>query len=106
MNRHPEAIAHLLEAIDLKPDFGAAHFNLGAEYLALGRHADALAETRRALALDPGLDIGHFQVGLICAASGDGACARREHEILMKTNAGLAARLLGKIDENRSPGGL
>ena len=99
INRHREAVEHLLVALDLNPGLSAAHLNLGTEYLALGKHAEALAAARKALPLDPGLDINHFQLGMICAAAGDVACARREHELLLRANAGLAARLREEIEK-------
>jgi len=102
LNRHREAAEHLQAAIRLDPGSSAAHLNLGAEYLALGMRAEALAATRGALALDPALDIAHLQLGSICAALGDRICARRELELLLGTNTGLAARLRREIDA--SPG--
>ena len=99
INRHREAAEQLLVAIELNPNLGAAHMNLGLEYLALGRHAEALAAARKALTLAPGQDIIHFQLGMICAAAGDAAGARHEHELLLGVNAGLAARLREEIEK-------
>jgi tetratricopeptide (TPR) repeat protein len=44
--RHDEAVKHLERAVELFPDFGAAHYTLARAYRALGRDEDA----RRALA--------------------------------------------------------
>ncbi len=90
---------HLLAAIGLNPGLSVAHLSLGTEYLALGRHAEALAAAREALSLDPGRAIIHFQLGLIYAAAGDVTGARREHELLLGMNTGLAARLRREIDK-------
>jgi len=103
VNRHDEAVEHLLVAIGLDPGLSAAHLSLGTEYLALGKHAEALAAARKALTLDPGRDLIHFQLGLICAAAGDAAGARREHELLLGVNAGLAARLREEIEKPPRP---
>jgi tetratricopeptide (TPR) repeat protein len=48
-----EAIAWFLEAVALKPDFAAAHANLGMLLLATKRHADAEPHLRTAVALMP-----------------------------------------------------
>jgi tetratricopeptide (TPR) repeat protein len=48
-----EAIAHLREALRLRPDFPDPHFNLGRAHTRAGRGRDALAEYRAALVHRP-----------------------------------------------------
>jgi protein O-mannosyl-transferase len=52
--RIEESIAHLHRAIDLKPDYAEAHYNLGTALERLERRDEAIAAYERALALAPG----------------------------------------------------
>jgi Tfp pilus assembly protein PilF len=52
-----EALAHLLQAIDIEPndpENAPAYFNLGAILQQQGQRDEAIAAYRRAVALDPG----------------------------------------------------
>jgi Flp pilus assembly protein TadD len=48
-------MAHFREAIAIRPDFAAAHSNLGVAYAQDGRMAEARLEWETALRLDPDL---------------------------------------------------
>ncbi|MFN0006318.1 MAG: tetratricopeptide repeat protein, partial [Planctomycetota bacterium] len=51
--RNGEAIQHLAEAVQLRPDFGDAWLNLGAAYAGVGRHPEAADCLRRGIQLEP-----------------------------------------------------
>jgi tetratricopeptide (TPR) repeat protein len=48
-----EAVKHFKKAVALKPDFKAAHNNLGGVYLLEGRYEDAIKAFREVIRLDP-----------------------------------------------------
>lgn len=50
-----QALGHLRMALDLRPDFPAAHAEIGALYLSLGRPEDAERHLQRARSADPSL---------------------------------------------------
>ena len=52
-----------MEAIRLKPDNAAAHFNLGLAHYAAGRFAEAESHYRRAIEQDPRLLAAYLQLG-------------------------------------------
>jgi tetratricopeptide (TPR) repeat protein/2-polyprenyl-3-methyl-5-hydroxy-6-metoxy-1,4-benzoquinol methylase len=55
-------------AIELRPDFGEAHLNLGNVLLHQGRHEEALAEYGKVLALNPRHGGAYLNMGHILAA--------------------------------------
>jgi protein O-mannosyl-transferase len=55
MNRIPESIARLQEAVRLRPGFAQAHNNLGASLAAANRYPEALEQFALAVQLDPTL---------------------------------------------------
>ena len=57
-----EAMDVLRRAIEVQPNLGAAHVQLGLTLLAVGRTDQALAEMKRAIELDP--NDAHAYVGL------------------------------------------
>ena len=81
--RRPDlAIAALRSALELNPQFAAAHVQLGEAYVQQGRPAEALAAFRQAAALSGGRDSALIAYAL--ALSGE---------------RGTAARLLGALLE-------
>ena len=48
-----EAIPHFRAALQLNPEFAAAHYGLGVALLQRGQSVDAIRELQRALELDP-----------------------------------------------------
>ena len=53
MRRHEDAIASLLKAVELNPNFALAHSNLGRALAAVGRADEAMEHTARALRISP-----------------------------------------------------
>src|SRR5437764_8057524 len=52
--RSSEAIAHLVAAVDLNPNYAEAHYNLAVLLENLGRTDDAISQLQRAVKSDPG----------------------------------------------------
>src|ERR1041385_4196213 len=63
--RMAEAITALQRAVELKPGFSEAHYNLGAVYRVLGNADAALAAYRRAAELKPGFAAAHADIGSV-----------------------------------------
>jgi len=53
MRQHENAIASLLKAVELNPNFALAHSNLGRALAAVGRPEEAMEHTARALRISP-----------------------------------------------------
>ncbi|MBI1784375.1 tetratricopeptide repeat protein [Candidatus Sumerlaeota bacterium] len=62
-NRNEEAIAYLKGAIQLRPNFEAAHYNLGKALAQLSRHQEALAAFDQTLLIAPNYVLAHYMRG-------------------------------------------
>ncbi|VIO65880.1 Transcriptional regulator HilA [Bradyrhizobium ivorense] len=71
--RFAAAEAASTKALSLAPDFAAAHFALGAIYIATNRAADGIAECEQALALNQNLADAHAAIGWAKFLLGHGA---------------------------------
>ena len=60
-----EAVKQYQAALEIEPDFAAAHVNLVAAYAALGRFGEAEPHYHKALAIDPGIEELHHNWGVI-----------------------------------------
>jgi tetratricopeptide (TPR) repeat protein len=65
------AVKELDKAIELDPDFAAAHHNLGVQYAWLGRYQEAEAQFRRTIELMPESPVGHANLALVLAQIGN-----------------------------------
>lgn len=74
--RHRAAIAHLLRAAELDPEWADVHFNLGNVASELGNLSEAADHYRRATALAPDYAAAHNNLGLVLERLG----RRREAE--------------------------
>jgi tetratricopeptide (TPR) repeat protein len=63
MRDHSEAVAHLREAVRIKPCLALDHANLGAALLGLGRNDEAIASLRKSLSIEPDLGFAHYNLG-------------------------------------------
>jgi tetratricopeptide (TPR) repeat protein len=70
MGDNLEAVAHLREAIRIKPGLALAHANLGAALLGLGRIDEAIASFRKSLRIEPDLGFVHNNLGLALTIKG------------------------------------
>jgi Ca-activated chloride channel family protein len=61
--RFPEAVERLARAIEIYPDFVAAHNGLGSAYMDLGQTANAKKEYAQAVALDGHLPFSYMNLG-------------------------------------------
>jgi tetratricopeptide (TPR) repeat protein len=55
MGRYHEAISSLTRAIELRPEFSDAHYNIGVSYAHLDDQESAATWLRKAIALNPAL---------------------------------------------------
>jgi protein O-mannosyl-transferase len=90
-----EAIAHLQDAVRLKPDHAGAHENLGLLLARAGRSAEALAELREAVRLRPESNAARAALaGLLATAGRDGE-AVAEYEAALRSAPGDPDLLFG-----------
>ena len=61
----PKAIDCFKKALDMKPDFGLAHYNLGLAYKDSQKPEEAIGAFRAAITNAPTLLDGHFQLGVL-----------------------------------------
>lgn len=102
------AIVHLTESVRLRPDYVAAHHNLGVAYERRNDRAAAQRQYRHAIELDPTFAAGYNALGAILAADGQTAKAIEhfkqaiEHDPQYATahnNLGAALVRMGKLLE-------
>ncbi len=86
--QYREAAKHFQRAVQLKPDHGLAHLNLGRVLLALGQRDEGIQELRTAIACKPEEAGAHFFLAEALADAGQIEEGRQQLE--------LATRLAGK----------
>jgi hypothetical protein len=69
--RLDDALPHLRAAVELSPESGAAHANLGLVLGETGALDEAVEHLERAIELEPGLAPPHFMLGRIAEHRGD-----------------------------------
>jgi TolB-like protein/class 3 adenylate cyclase len=62
---HEQVITEIRRALSVAPNFGDAHFVLGAVYFHVGLLEEALSEFKRANDLMPGSELVHYHFGLM-----------------------------------------
>lgn len=82
--RHDEAVAHLEEALRLRPAYAEARYDLALSLRATGRTAEARRELERALEQEPGWIEARSALGALLAESGDTAGALRHLEAAVR----------------------
>lgn len=85
------AAALLRQAMELDPEYGSPHNNLGRLLYAQDDFAGALAEQQQAVALAPNTPLFHFNLGLTLTQLGDDAGAARAYEQAVALDPGYAA---------------
>jgi protein O-mannosyl-transferase len=70
--RFPEARTAYGQCLQLNPNYGPAHHNLGLVAQTQGKPAEAIAEFRAALALDPAYESACFNLANLLAEAGQG----------------------------------
>jgi Flp pilus assembly protein TadD len=75
MDRHPDALPYLRDAVRIRPSSATARNNLGVSLLATEKIDAAVLEFREALKLDPEYQSARFNLARTLAAQGDFAAA-------------------------------
>jgi tetratricopeptide (TPR) repeat protein len=65
-----EALGALRTAVQLRPDFAKAHFNLGVLYDQLHRYEEAVSAYERVAQLAPDIPVAQFRLGVACHRTG------------------------------------
>ncbi len=79
-----EPISCFQNALAIRPDFAAAHDDLGSVFFTrLGRVTEAVAEYREALRLNPALTSAHVHLATALLRLGEADEARNEYEIIL-----------------------
>jgi tetratricopeptide (TPR) repeat protein len=69
----------------LKPDFVAAHYNLGFAYRKLGSYQEAVEALKEAIRLKPDYVNARYNLGVSYFLLGDTSSALQEHKNLRET---------------------
>jgi tetratricopeptide (TPR) repeat protein len=77
----------LKRAIQLKPDFAKAHFQLGAVYSERQDYSSAIEEYETALRLDPNLNAAHYRLGIAYKRIGQKERASQEMKLFEDARA-------------------
>ncbi len=101
--RCEEALPLFRRALELQPEFAAAHLGMALTYHALRRHAEEIEALQRALALQPDLAWAHAFLGAAYLQRGETVAAAREHELLLLLDPALASQLWQKIEAFQAP---
>ncbi len=105
-----EALAHLTEAVRLKPDSDVGHYNLANLLQQIGRSDDAVREYRETIRLTPGMALAHYNLGNTLLQMGRAAEAQAAYTDAIRLDPNLALahggmcralQALGKPDEAR-----
>jgi len=107
--RLDEAVAHIQEAIRLRPEFAEAHLNMGNAWFQLPGHVhEAILEYQEAVRLKPGLAAAHFDLANAwMRVPGRNSDAIREFERALELdpgNAGIHCNFANALE--RVPGRL
>jgi protein O-mannosyl-transferase len=79
LGRNEEAIAHLKEALRIRPDYPDAHYNMGLELVDLGKYDEAGIHFSEAVRLAPNFAIARNNWGNILVAQGKMAEAEAQY---------------------------
>ena len=95
--KYDEAIGYYKKAIDINPDFAAAHANLGVTYMNKGNLNEALVSLKKALDLDAQNAGTYYNLGLVQDKMGnlDEAIAAYEKSIAINSSFASAYQNLG-----------
>ncbi|MGP8200890.1 MAG: tetratricopeptide repeat protein [Limisphaerales bacterium] len=108
IGRVDEAIAWFQKAVQIKPDYWQAHYNLGIMLRGRGRMDEALVQFRKAAQCDPGKEDAHYQLGNTFRDKGEMDNAIAEYQKALEItpddadahyNLGLAFSHEGRVDE-------
>ena len=102
--KYEEARRRYVEAINLKPDFYAAHNGLGVTYYLLKNFSEAEKEVHKSIDLKPDYSLAYYHLGLIQSAQGKEREAVDSYETSLKfeTNKSYADDTRSKIAFLRS----
>jgi tetratricopeptide (TPR) repeat protein len=75
-----EVEAHLIKAVQLKPNFAAGHFELGLLYEDQKRDSDAIRQYELAIKYEPNLVKAHYHLARLYRKSGQNMLAQRESD--------------------------
>ena len=99
--RSTEAIAHLTEALRLRPNYAAAHENIGVRLVRLGNREEAMYHFSEAVRLEPNLAEAHSDLAILLAEQGklDEAIEHYYEALRLKPNLAVAHNNLGYASE-------
>jgi tetratricopeptide (TPR) repeat protein len=97
MGKPDEAIGAYKQALDKKPTFTVALYELAGVYIAKRELRNAIDPLRKLLSEEPNHEYGNYALGQVYAMLGDNTGAMQQYYILQTLNPRLAAMLLQQI---------
>jgi tetratricopeptide (TPR) repeat protein len=82
--RTPEAVPHLLHALDVYPDYGTSHATLGDAYRLLGEAEKAREHYEQAIQINPFDPTPHQYLAELYRQTGDTEAAQREARVVRR----------------------
>lgn len=99
LEQYWDAINAFQQAVNLKPDYFDAYYNLAWTYSLLYQAKEAIEAYKQAINIKPDFVEAHFNLGLIYVAIGDIDAAMEKYRILEKLNREMADVLYDQINE-------
>lgn len=102
--RPEEAITEFQRAVEVDPEYAAAHLNLGYAYDRQGQIEEAVAEYRKAIELEPGNVFAHNNLGVLYNKKGlyDEAIAEFEKALRLDPVNATVLRNLENAKKNKA----
>ena len=97
--KYEEAIECFEKAVELKPEFTEAYYNIGISYIELGKHKDSAKVLKRVIQLDPDNANAYYGLGYAYYSlkKYDDALTAFKHSIELKPDNAFAHSKIGLV---------
>ena len=97
-----QAEASYRKALEVRADYGLAHYNLGNLYDETGRPMEAVEQYKKALEIDPSYADAHYNLALLYQSASEPLSALRHWRIYLRLEpagywAGVARREMSRL---------
>jgi tetratricopeptide (TPR) repeat protein len=100
--QYEQQVWALKKAVQERPDFAEAYYQLGLGYSDLGYRRSAIKAFARAVQVKPDHAKAHFQLGLAYLSVNNEVLAHKQYKILKSVDRALAKKLMNLINGSAS----